>query len=86
MGVQKRENCPMPIYEYVCTKCGHAFEELIRGDEKPVCPSCGHKAPERQMSVTAGHIAMSGGSNCPAQNVCGMAGSGGCGHGCHLGH
>ncbi len=30
----------MPIYEYSCTACGHEFEELVRGDEKPVCPSC----------------------------------------------
>ena len=31
----------MPIYEYSCTKCGHEFETLIRGDAQPQCPQCG---------------------------------------------
>ena len=31
----------MPIYEYSCKTCGNEFEELIVGDAKPGCPSCG---------------------------------------------
>lgn len=31
----------MPIFEYVCNACHEEFEEIILGDEQPVCPSCG---------------------------------------------
>ncbi|MBI5442827.1 MAG: zinc ribbon domain-containing protein [Deltaproteobacteria bacterium] len=32
----------MPVYEYRCESCGHAFEELIlRGPEPSACPVCG---------------------------------------------
>lgn len=33
----------MPIYEYSCAACNHEFEEIILGDEEPVCPQCGHQ-------------------------------------------
>ncbi len=45
----------MPIYEYSCTACGHEFEELVRGDEKPVCPSCESEDLERLMSLPRVH-------------------------------
>ena len=36
----------MPIYEYVCKKCGKEFEVLVfNKDEKPECPACGAKKP-----------------------------------------
>jgi putative FmdB family regulatory protein len=41
----------MPIYEYACAGCGHAFEELIFGDEQPVCPRCSSAQAERMPSV-----------------------------------
>lgn len=41
----------MPIYEYTCKDCGSDFELLIRGDEKPVCPSCGKKHLTKSLSV-----------------------------------
>lgn len=41
----------MPVYEYACRKCGHEFEELVFGDEKPACPKCKAKAPEKKFSV-----------------------------------
>ena len=36
---------PMPIYEYVCTKCGKTTEVIQRVGEAPlkVCPHCGGK-------------------------------------------
>ncbi len=43
----------MPIYEYVCQKCGQSFELLIRGKEKPQCPHCGSKKLEKQFSAPA---------------------------------
>lgn len=71
----------MPIYEYVCKKCRHEFEFLLRGEEKPECPECGGVKLGRQMSVPSGHVGGSGESacpvrgECPAPNCCG----GGCG-------
>jgi len=48
---------PMPIYEYTCKECGSDFELLIRGEEKPVCPSCGKKHLTKSFSVPAAHSA-----------------------------
>jgi len=33
----------MPLYEYKCTQCGHAFEALQKAKDKPLerCPKCG---------------------------------------------
>lgn len=41
----------MPIYEYRCTACSHAFELLIRSGDEPVCPECGSDAIERITSL-----------------------------------
>jgi putative FmdB family regulatory protein len=31
----------MPVYEYRCDSCGHAFEELVfHGEEPSGCPRC----------------------------------------------
>ena len=72
----------MPIYEYVCQACGHAFEVLIRGDEKPSCPQCGKKRLAKQFSVPAAHVA-SGQPACPARDagICNPTGGGCCGGG-----
>ena len=43
----------MPIYEYLCIKCGHQFEELVMSDEEEKevkCPECGSKKRERVFS------------------------------------
>ena len=33
----------MPMYQFICTKCGHVFEELtsIERRDKVICPKCG---------------------------------------------
>ncbi|MCI0432845.1 MAG: zinc ribbon domain-containing protein [Gemmatimonadetes bacterium] len=41
----------MPIYEYRCGDCGHAFELLIRSADTPACPECGSEDLERQTSL-----------------------------------
>jgi putative FmdB family regulatory protein len=41
----------MPIYEYACKKCDHAFETLVFGDEKVTCPECESDRLEKLMSV-----------------------------------
>jgi putative FmdB family regulatory protein len=46
----------MPLYEYVCSACGAAFEQLIRAqrEERDLhCPQCGSQRIERQFSVIA---------------------------------
>mgnify|MGYP001326710433 FL=1 len=47
----------MPIYEYKCEKCEHAFEEYlsISNRDKPIeepCPECGEKHIKRGISET----------------------------------
>jgi putative FmdB family regulatory protein len=43
----------MPIFEYICRDCGHAFETIVRGSREPECPSCNGHALEKQLSVFA---------------------------------
>ena len=33
----------MPLYEYLCKKCGHVFEKIVKFSDKPIkkCPECG---------------------------------------------
>jgi putative FmdB family regulatory protein len=43
----------MPIYEYACTSCSHAFDRLrsiSRMDDEAPCPECGGDS-QRQLSV-----------------------------------
>ena len=41
----------MPVYDYVCKKCGHEFETIERVSEHEKapheCPECGSKKVER---------------------------------------
>lgn len=41
----------MPIYEYHCEGCGHDFECLVFGKEKPNCPACESSNVCRLMSA-----------------------------------
>ena len=46
----------MPLYEYVCTDCGHRFEVLQRigeGSKGVRCPECDSEQVERQLSTFA---------------------------------
>src|SRR5579862_7695469 len=51
----------MPTYEYACSQCGHAWEEVQRITESPVevCPSCKTKSAHRQIS--GGNFILKGG-------------------------
>jgi putative FmdB family regulatory protein len=40
----------MPLYEYLCRACGHAFEALVRNGIVPPCPSCKSEDLERLLS------------------------------------
>lgn len=52
----------MPIYEYLCEKCGHEFEREQRITEDPVktCPQCRAKKVRRLISRT-GFVLKGGG-------------------------
>lgn len=42
----------MPLYDYVCRGCGHAFEALVRkADERPKCPECQSTELDRMIST-----------------------------------
>lgn len=73
----------MPLFEYVCKKCRHEFEFLVRGDETPECPRCGGRRLDRQLSVPAAHTA-SGGQVGGFNTPCGMP-PGSCGRECGMG-
>ena len=47
----------MPIFEYLCEDCGTKFEKLVRNGSASelVCPSCGQKHLEQQLSTFAAH-------------------------------
>ena len=53
----------MPTYDYICTKCHHAWELEQRIVEDPVrkCPKCGANTAKRQISGAAGFILKAGG-------------------------
>jgi putative FmdB family regulatory protein len=63
----------MPVYEYACRKCGHEFEELVFGDEKPACPNCKAKTPQKKFSVF-GTQAEASSSAADAPEGCGRCG------------
>jgi putative FmdB family regulatory protein len=42
----------MPIYEYICKKCGHEFDEIQKFSDPPIkkCPKCSGKV-EKKLSL-----------------------------------
>jgi putative FmdB family regulatory protein len=43
----------MPIFEYECRACGHAFERLVRAGDIPACPSCASPDLEKLLSLSS---------------------------------
>ncbi len=44
----------MPLYEYICTDCGHPFEKMVRfSDTNPeiVCPQCNSQETRKRLSL-----------------------------------
>ncbi|MGH9313702.1 MAG: FmdB family zinc ribbon protein [Vicinamibacterales bacterium] len=68
----------MPIFEYVCRDCHHAFETLVQGERKVVCPACSSEALDKQLSVFAvnarGSADSTVDSTFPASGACGACG------------
>jgi putative FmdB family regulatory protein len=62
----------MPLYEYYCQPCDHAFETLIRSTaDRAKCPRCGSIDVAKQLSVPAAHVGRAQSSALP---VCGETG------------
>jgi putative FmdB family regulatory protein len=63
----------MPIFEYVCQNCDHAFEALVYGSEKAECPKCHGKKLAPQLSTFA--VASKGAPKAsPSPGPCGTCG------------
>jgi putative FmdB family regulatory protein len=65
----------MPIHEYVCTECGHPFEELVRtADQQVACPKCGSTKLDRKLSSFAAVMSAAAscrqGDQCPTRSCC----------------
>ena len=60
----------MPIFEYVCATCGHAFEAIVLGEQKADCPKCHTAKLEQQLSRFSAHAHSSAR---PAATPCGQA-------------
>jgi putative FmdB family regulatory protein len=67
----------MPIFEYACRQCGHAFEALVRSSTLPSCPQCQATQLDKQLSVV-GKVGGSALSRDVAPAAIGACGS--CGH------
>ncbi len=70
----------MPIYEYQCEDCDHAFEKLVRSSTNPQCPQCESKNLEKMFSTFAAGASSGGGAtdSMPECRTCGIPG-GSCG-------
>jgi putative FmdB family regulatory protein len=62
----------MPLFEYRCGDCGDKFEKLVwsTSQSEIVCPKCGSKETERQLSTFA---AKSGGGSAAAPSSSGFS-------------
>jgi len=51
----------VPIYEYVCSKCGHEFEVIQSFSDKPIrkCEECGGRV-KKKVSQSSFHLKGSG--------------------------
>jgi putative FmdB family regulatory protein len=57
----------MPLFEFMCDKCGEIFETLVLGSETVECPKCKNKNVIKQFSSFA---AMSSSSGCSSADSC----------------
>lgn len=69
----------MPLFEYDCKGCGHRFEALVLGSERPECPACKSDDLETVFSSFAvSHGGNSGGEGRrPSGAGCGISSGGG---------
>lgn len=72
----------MPVYEYRCAQCEHAWSDLVSASSTamPDCPACRSPRVEKLFSVFASSVASPGGDACATapRPACGP-GTCGCG-------
>lgn len=68
----------MPLFEFVCKKCGTKFEKIVFSTDKEEieCPQCKSKEVEKQFSTFSTGNSNATGSDCAAKQ------SSGCCNGC----
>ena len=56
--ISTQTRLPMPTYDYICSACGHAWEEFQQMSAQPLklCPKCKAKKAQRQIGAGAGLI------------------------------
>jgi len=66
----------MPLYEFECQSCEHAFEELVIGSETVQCPTCASENLRKLVSGFAvGDVnAVRGSASIPNTGSCGTCG------------
>ena len=71
----------MPLFEFVCKKCGSKFEKIVFSIDKEEieCPECKSKEVEKQFSLFS---AGSAETNKPMRVSCQEKKSSGCCNGC----
>lgn len=61
----------MPMYDFECNACKHAFETIARLDETPECPACKSTDTTRLMGAPTmtgqAAISYSAGTNVPGR-------------------
>ena len=77
----------MPLFEYVCKKCGKEFEKLIFSidGEQIECPSCKSADIEKKFSVFSSKSSKNDSCGCDSSSDCAVkkhGGGCGCGGGC----
>lgn len=56
----------MPIFEYICSRCGRRFEFLEKSGNsgEKSCPQCGSRRLEKQFSVFSAGVKEGGSKRC----------------------
>lgn len=78
----EKEVVKMPLFEFVCKKCGEKFEKLIlSGEDNDIeCPKCKSKEVEKQFSTFSSSSNMS--PSCGTGDYCPSKSKHKCGSGC----
>ncbi len=73
----------MPIYEYICSACGHEFEAIVFASTEVECSACASRELTKKLSVfSVGTKSSSTACDAPPEACGGCSGAGqlgGCG-------
>ncbi len=67
----------MPLYEYICSDCGHEFEKMMRFDQagqRPPCPRCAGEDTRKKLSLFSSSGSQTGAAT--SSGGCGSSSSG----------